>query len=893
VAALLSLLAIQTATAQQVTPAFQASGKLALVPVVVRDRDGRPVTGLDQTIFRVFDNGKPQTITSFSIEQGGAGQAPDHFTAYFFDDVSFNDLGAVAALRDAALHNLANLQPGDRVAILSSSCRLAQDFTDDRSKLAQVVAQFQPSPIPACQVAKTLPLQIVLLQSLVRRMALLPGARSIIVISAGFRVPNDRQDMRDQLIDEAVRAKVAIQAIHASGNFRQGMGAATRRPKGLEDNDSGRGSTDPGNLFAIAEGTGGADIEATNAADVAFRQVATPTCIYVLGFVPEGNADGKYHKLKVTLTDARKLSVRARRGYYVAESPAAAAVERGSAPPKPASELPERSTSKEPVMFRSRTSLVLVPVVVRDKNGQAVGNLQKHDFQLSDRGKRQEITSFAEEKTERAHSPRAAEAIVATPSAPATAKASPAVIPDGFLAYVFDDVHMRFGDMKWVREAVWQNISETLQAADRVAVVTTSGRVMLDFTDDREKIHAALYRIQPTPVFRAVCGANVALIACPDKLSYLHAYKVMTGDRVALDRAVSLVTANPASPNASRLGGPARNLPSDSPLEMRAEMAANAPLNAGERETELSLHTLRDLSRRMASLAGRRTIVLLSHGFLVTDTLQDELAESIDRAIRSGVVIHTLNSSGLLGPGGGGSPWDDDTVGPNGTSPYAHEAQLDGAMTLVDMAEATGGTAIENSNDYLAGIRRLAAPPEYRYVLGFAPQDLVANGSFHRLTIKLEHKGYTIQARRGYYAPKRSEGLTEATAKEIENEVFARDELHDLSVELRTEVSAAELTVLADLDLKSLHFRQADGRNNDDVTVVAVVFDHNGNFIAGKQQLLKLSLFDQTVANLDRQPTETLKSTFDLSPGAYLVRLVVRSAEGETMAAVSRSVEIP
>jgi VWFA-related protein len=409
---------------------------------------------------------------------------------------------------------------------------------------------------------------------------------------------------------------------------------------------------------------------------------------------------------------------------------------------------------------------------------------------------------------------------------------------------------------------------------------------MLDFTDDREKIRAALYRIQPAPVFRSVCGANVAIAACPEKLSYLHAYKVMTGDSIALGRAVSAVTG-------SRLGPPGRNLPSDSPLELRAEMAANAPLAAGERETELSLHTLRDLSRRMASLAGRRTIVLLSHGFLVTDTLQDELAESIDRAIRSGVVIHTLNSSGLIGPGGGGSPWDDDTVGPNGTSPYAHEAQLDGAMTLEDLAEATGGTAIENSNDYLGGVRRLAAPPEYRYVLGFAPQDLVANGSFHRLTIKLEHKGYTIQARRGYYAPKRSEGLTEAAAKEIENEVFARDELHDLSVDLRTEVSAAVLTVSADLDLKSLHLRQAGGRNSDDVTVVAVVFDHNGNFIAGKQQLLKLSLLDQTVASLDRQPTETLKSTFDLSPGAYLVRLVVRSAEGETMAAASRPVEIP
>jgi hypothetical protein len=247
------------------------------------------------------------------------------------------------------------------------------------------------------------------------------------------------------------------------------------------------------------------------------------------------------------------------------------------------------------------------------------------------------------------------------------------------------------------------------------------------------------------------------------------------------------------------------------------------------------------------------------------------------------------------------SSWDDDTVGPGGLSPYTHDAQMAGAMTLEILAEGTGGTAIENSNDYAGAVRRLAAPPKYRYVLGFSPQDLVANGSFHRLTIKLaniDQKGYSIQARRGYYAPKRSEGLTEAAAKEIENAIFTRDELRNLPVELRTEVSqpegrGAELTVIADVDLKFLHFRQVDGSNCDDVTVVAAVFDHNGNFIEGKQLLLKLRLRDQSLANLEQQPTESLKTTFDLSPGAYLVRIVVRSAEGQTMAASSRQVEIP
>jgi hypothetical protein len=159
------------------------------------------------------------------------------------------------------------------------------------------------------------------------------------------------------------------------------------------------------------------------------------------------------------------------------------------------------------------------------------------------------------------------------------------------------------------------------------------------------------------------------------------------------------------------------------------------------------------------------------------------------------------------------------------------------------------------------------------------------------------YKGFTLQARRGYYFPKRGEGLPEAAAEGIENAVFSRDDIRDLPVEMRTDVKKAEgaggeLTVSTDIDLKLLHYRKADGRNCQELTAVAAVFDRDGNFVTGKQQILTLKLRDKTMDGLGQKPPETLQSSFALSPGTYLIRLVVRSAEDQTITEVSSQLDV-
>src|ERR1035441_8682209 len=67
-------------------------------------------------------------------------------------------------------------------------------------------------------------------------------------------------------------------------------------------------------------------------------------------------------------------------------------------PAAPAKAPAEMAAKDEPALFKARVNLVIVPVVVRDKFGKAVGNLKQEDFQLFDKGKPQYIARFSMEK---------------------------------------------------------------------------------------------------------------------------------------------------------------------------------------------------------------------------------------------------------------------------------------------------------------------------------------------------------------------------------------------------------------------------------------------------------------------------------------------------------------
>ncbi len=89
-----------------------------------------------------------------------------------------------------------------------------------------------------------------------------------------------------------------------------------------------------------------------------------------------------------------------------------------------------------------------------------------------------------------------------------------------------------------------------------------------------------------------------------------------------------------------------------------------------------------------------------------------------------------------------------------------------------------------------------------------------------------------------------------------------------------------------------MRFRKAEGRNLNDITLATAIFDENGNLVTGGEKIVEMRLLDGTRERLERSGIN-VKSSFDVKPGSYLVRLVVRDAEGEQMAAKNGAVVIP
>jgi VWFA-related protein len=292
-------------------------------------------------------------------------------------------------------------------------------------------------------------------------------------------------------------------------------------------------------------------------------------------------------------------------------------------------------------------NLVSGLVVVRDAEGRSVGNLKQEDFQLFDKGKLQIITKFSIERTE---------ADVETQSAPSKespqTKPNPA-LPERYIGYLVDDIHLQRGDLLQTRQAVNRHLDEALEPNSRAAIFTTSGRMVADFTVDRAALHKAVNSILPWtsgPDPEHDCPPVSYYMAdlLSNKLLYFSGF-LFTDEKIATlisngqaDQALMAVLSEAAA------CGQAGQTPDQILTMIRSvRTAVNQVLTFGDQETAFSLSTIIDIVRRMSAMPGSRTIVLASPGFLLTQDHRSAEYDVLDHALRANVIVNTINMRGL------------------------------------------------------------------------------------------------------------------------------------------------------------------------------------------------------------------------------------------------------
>jgi hypothetical protein len=229
---------------------------------------------------------------------------------------------------------------------------------------------------------------------------------------------------------------------------------------------------------------------------------------------------------------------------------------------------------------------------------------------------------------------------------------------------------------------------------------------------------------------------------------------------------------------------------------------------------------------------------------------------------------------------------------------YAHTEQQINTDVMVQATSGTGGVFFENSNDFDAGFRTVGGLPEVAYLLSFSPGNLKNDGKFHKLTVQLVHaRGFSVQARKGYFAPSEEPNSERAAKEDLQDAVFSGEERKDIPLDIQTQFvmttqTDGRLSIVSSVDLHGVQLHKEQERNMDELTMVTALFDNNGNLLEGQEKTVNLHMQDATLNNLLAGGLK-IAWQFKVKPGTYVVREVVRDAANGGIASLSRTVEIP
>lgn len=274
---------------------FHVNVKLVNVFVNVTDKDGAIVGGLTRDDFRLFEDGRPQTIAIFERQS----EMPLDLTLAIDTSGSvYKDRSVEQSAAKKFAHAL--LRPQDKMSLIEFATDVHEitPFTNKASEIDRGLDRLRGGPSTALYDAIYLGAQ---------RLGPLEGRRVLVIVSDGDDTAEDTtyaQALEQALRNEAMIYSLIDVPIEAS---------------------AGRDLRGEHALITLAEQTGGKSFYVNEGGlDKAFARVSDDLRTqYLLGYYPQNQVPGRnFHRVTVTIprASASDFNIRSRAGYY-ADSP--------------------------------------------------------------------------------------------------------------------------------------------------------------------------------------------------------------------------------------------------------------------------------------------------------------------------------------------------------------------------------------------------------------------------------------------------------------------------------------------------------------------------------------------------------------------------------------------
>ncbi|HUN83434.1 MAG TPA: VWA domain-containing protein [Terracidiphilus sp.] len=516
-----------------------------------------------------------------------------------------------------------------------------------------------------------------------------------------------------------------------------------------------------------------------------------------------------------------------------------------------------KSDSQGSFVMKVNAELVLTNVVVRDpKTGKFVEGLKQSDFKVYENGKQQHISTFDYQSVEMAKPLN--EATISGLAAGTKGPGTQAVVvtrPEDLrnhrlIVMFFDLTSMQPEDLERCVDAAQDFLRKKMQPADLVALVSLGDTLNVDqdFTADKDALIREVGAYNGTEGQGFAQGANANSNQVEDTTAY--------------------------TPDESEYN---------------------------DLNTDRELFALRAVSKSLEKIGEKKSLLYFSGG-ISRDGIENQasLRAAINAAVRANLSIYSVDTRGLQAV----LPLGDASTGSlRGTGAYNGGALMNNMNSnfatqevMATLSSDTGGKAFFDSNDFAPAFAQVQRDNSEYYAIGFHSSDLARDGKYRKLTIKVDRPGVKLEYRHGYYAP--------ADFRHSGHE----DRERELDEELASDLPATDMAVYLD----AMYFKLDDNRfyvpvsiivpgsqipfikggDKDKATldIIGEVIDEVKRQIGQARETVKLNLDPALQA---RQKNIEYTTSFNLPPGKYHLKFVVRENQTGRMGSFEADITLP